>query len=85
MPASTDKLNPQDNLHQFTANAVLAELKYMQGVRAPPKPPKPGHKSHRNLLHIRPEQWRVITSVYKLNLSAFKERVVKCTFEIGHR
>jgi len=72
-------MNPLENLHQYTTKAKLLQMKYLDDFRAPPKPPRQGHKSHRNLLHVRPEHWRQLEFVYKLKKSAFAERVLQCT------
>lgn len=76
---ATKKLAPEQNLHLYATTAKLAELQYHKGPRAPPKPPKAGHKSHRNLLHARPEHWRLLKVIYKFKPDSFAEIILACT------
>lgn len=53
-----------DNLRRYLATCTLP---LMQIARNAPLPPPHGHKSHRNHLHVRPESWRRLESMYPLD------------------
>ena len=64
-----------DNLRGYLREATLPPM--INGATAPKMPP-PGHKSHQNHLHIRPQEWRRLESIYSFNNIAFDDLVVNC-------
>ncbi|KAJ7219247.1 hypothetical protein GGX14DRAFT_435292 [Mycena pura] len=62
-----------DNLRGYLREATLPPM--INGATAPKMPP-PGHKSHQNHLHVRPQEWRRLESIYSFNNIAFDDLVV---------
>ncbi|KZT44301.1 hypothetical protein SISSUDRAFT_1339 [Sistotremastrum suecicum HHB10207 ss-3] len=69
--------NPNDNLRDYASKAILPKILFPTGALAPPKMPEPGHKSHRNLLHVRKEEWRKLLIALGLKPGVFREAVMK--------
>lgn len=70
--------NPSEDLRTYAATAVLPPMKLLSGPGAPPPMPPPGHKSHRNLLHVRQEDWRTLEAVLGMYHNVFCEKIQEC-------
>jgi hypothetical protein len=64
-----------DNLRCYVREAVLPIM-----INAPsaPEMPMEGHKSHLNLLRVRPERYRTLESMYHFKRAAFDEALKQC-------
>ncbi|KAH9934790.1 uncharacterized protein B0H18DRAFT_487913 [Fomitopsis serialis] len=62
-------IEPLDKLRAYLSQATLPPMKLAS--RAPPLPPS-GHHSHRNVLSITPQQYRVLEKMYQIEFPSFR-------------
>ena len=63
------------NLHQYLSEATLPTIRLASS--APPMPPE-NHKAHRNAVSVRPERYRKLEQMHRLNPEMFDDDVLAC-------
>jgi len=66
-----------DNLRRYIADTTLPPMPLGSSVPLPPA----GHKSHRNALQVRSENYRVLEQMEVLDESNMREAISECECE----
>lgn len=74
-PPTADEMFVSSNVRQYVSQATVPKLRLAPST---PPMPEPGHKSHRNLLTVRPERYRRLEQMHRLNDAEFSAKVVSC-------